>query len=113
MESDDDLDEATLELLQADYQIGHFIRERIVPHAVLYFTGEACDVSTVHCAGESGWHCTLRAQPSPTSANKSLAITKGGEQLFRTTVLNVIVGLVIDYHIALVRESYDSGNQIA
>ena len=54
MESDEDLDEATLELLQADYQIGHFIRERIVPHAVLYFTGEACDVSTVHCAGESG-----------------------------------------------------------
>ena len=54
LESDDDLDEATLELLQADYQIGHFIRERIVPHAVLYFTGEACDVSTVLCAGESG-----------------------------------------------------------
>ncbi|KAF6032091.1 hypothetical protein EB796_009591 [Bugula neritina] len=27
-------------LLQADFQIGHFIRERIVPHAVLYFTGD-------------------------------------------------------------------------
>ena len=43
---DEDLDEATMELLQADYQIGHFIRERVIPHAVLYFTGEACDVST-------------------------------------------------------------------
>ena len=29
------------ELLAADFEIGHFIRERIVPRAVLYFTGEA------------------------------------------------------------------------
>jgi len=30
-------------LLQADYEIGHFIRERIVPRAVLFYTGEACE----------------------------------------------------------------------
>jgi len=30
-------------LLAADFEIGHFIRERIVPRAVLYFTGEALD----------------------------------------------------------------------
>lgn len=42
-----DLDDDTASLLQADYEIGHFIRERIVPRAVLYFTGEACDVSTL------------------------------------------------------------------
>ena len=29
--------------MAADYEIGHFIRERIVPRAVLYFTGEALD----------------------------------------------------------------------
>ena len=43
----EEMDEETEALLQADYEIGHFIRERIVPRAVLYFTGEACDVSIV------------------------------------------------------------------
>lgn len=42
------MDEETEALLQADYEIGHFIRERIVPRAVLYFTGEACDVSGLY-----------------------------------------------------------------
>ncbi|KAI0228751.1 Nucleosome assembly protein 1-like 1-A, partial [Lamellibrachia satsuma] len=36
-------DEETEALLAADFEIGHFIRERIVPRAVLYFTGEALD----------------------------------------------------------------------
>lgn len=31
--------------LQSDYEIGHFIREQIVPRAVLYFTGDALDDS--------------------------------------------------------------------
>ncbi|XP_048449220.1 nucleosome assembly protein 1-like 4 [Rhincodon typus] len=29
--------------LATDFEIGHFFRERIVPRAVLYFTGEAID----------------------------------------------------------------------
>jgi nucleosome assembly protein 1-like 1 len=46
-------DEDTEAVLAADFEIGHFIRERIVPRAVLYFTGEAIeddddDVSTHH-----------------------------------------------------------------
>lgn len=36
-------DEDVEALLAADYEIGHFLRERIVPRAVLYFTGEALD----------------------------------------------------------------------
>jgi len=36
-------DEDTDNLLAADFEIGHFIRERIVPRAVLYFTGEALE----------------------------------------------------------------------
>uniref|UniRef100_A0A673JF64 Nucleosome assembly protein 1-like 1 n=1 Tax=Sinocyclocheilus rhinocerous TaxID=307959 RepID=A0A673JF64_9TELE len=41
----------------ADFEIGHFIRERIVPRAVLYFTGEAIeddddDVSERHTSSE-------------------------------------------------------------
>lgn len=36
-------DEETETLLSADFEIGHFIRERIVPRAVLYFTGEAIE----------------------------------------------------------------------
>lgn len=30
-------------LLTVDFEIGHYIRERIVPRAVLFFTGEALD----------------------------------------------------------------------
>jgi len=41
-------------LLQADFQIGHFIRERIVPHAVLYFTGDIDTVSNNLCLCPSG-----------------------------------------------------------
>ena len=29
--------------LGSDFEIGHFFRERIVPRAVLYFTGEAIE----------------------------------------------------------------------
>jgi nucleosome assembly protein 1-like 1 len=36
-------DDETEQLLGADFEIGHFIRERIVPRAVLYFTGEAME----------------------------------------------------------------------
>ena len=37
------LDETVQSLLTADFEIGHYIRERIVPRAVLFFTGEALD----------------------------------------------------------------------
>lgn len=30
-------------ILAADFEIGHFLRERIVPRSVLYFTGEAIE----------------------------------------------------------------------
>merc|ERR1712200_317304 len=33
-------DEEVEMLLQQDFQIGHYLRERIVPRAVLFFTGE-------------------------------------------------------------------------
>ncbi|XP_067928246.1 nucleosome assembly protein 1-like 1 isoform X2 [Watersipora subatra] len=39
----EEIDEETEALLQADYEIGHYIRERVVPRAVLFFTGEACE----------------------------------------------------------------------
>ncbi|XP_076368600.1 nucleosome assembly protein 1-like 1 isoform X2 [Tachypleus tridentatus] len=38
---EEQLDEDTQVLLAGDFEMGHFIRERIVPKAVLYFTGEA------------------------------------------------------------------------
>jgi len=40
---DEETDEETEQLLAADFEIGHFIRERIVARAVLYFTGEALE----------------------------------------------------------------------
>ncbi|XP_071831339.1 nucleosome assembly protein 1-like 1-A isoform X1 [Apostichopus japonicus] len=42
-EDEADLDDETEALLSADFEIGHMIRERIVPRAVLYFTGEAIE----------------------------------------------------------------------
>uniref|UniRef100_A0AAY4DBY5 Nucleosome assembly protein 1-like 4 n=2 Tax=Denticeps clupeoides TaxID=299321 RepID=A0AAY4DBY5_9TELE len=39
--SDGELDEDSEFTLATDFEIGHFFRERIVPRAVLYFTGEA------------------------------------------------------------------------
>lgn len=37
------LDDETEDILSADYEIGHFLRDRVVPKAVLYYTGEALD----------------------------------------------------------------------
>ncbi|CAG5131120.1 unnamed protein product, partial [Candidula unifasciata] len=42
-ESESEVDEEIEGLLGADFEIGHYIRERIVPRAVLYFTGEALE----------------------------------------------------------------------
>ncbi|XP_030620484.1 nucleosome assembly protein 1-like 4b isoform X2 [Chanos chanos] len=41
--SDGELDEDSEFTLATDFEIGHFFRERIVPRAVLYFTGEALE----------------------------------------------------------------------
>merc|ERR1719320_1248682 len=38
-----DVDADTQELLTSDFEIGHYIRERVVPRAVLFFTGEALE----------------------------------------------------------------------
>ncbi|XP_066510682.1 nucleosome assembly protein 1-like 4 isoform X1 [Hoplias malabaricus] len=40
---DKELDEDSEFTLATDFEIGHFFRERIVPRAVLYFTGEALE----------------------------------------------------------------------
>lgn len=37
------MDEETRELLNADFEIGQLLRDRLVPRAALYFTGEAQD----------------------------------------------------------------------
>ena len=36
---DDEMDPETQDLLTSDFEIGHYIRERIIPRAVLFFTG--------------------------------------------------------------------------
>ena len=35
-----DLDDDSETILAADFEIGHFLREHIIPRSVLYFTGE-------------------------------------------------------------------------
>jgi len=43
VEDDEEPDEDTEALLTADFEIGHFLRESVIPRAILYFTGEALD----------------------------------------------------------------------
>lgn len=38
-----DVDDETKALLTTDFEIGHYIRERVIPRAVLYFTGEGLE----------------------------------------------------------------------
>jgi len=38
-----EVDPDTQEILTSDFEIGHYIRERVVPRAVLFFTGEALE----------------------------------------------------------------------
>jgi len=38
-----EVDAETQELLTSDFEIGHYIRERVIPRAVLFFTGEALE----------------------------------------------------------------------
>jgi nucleosome assembly protein 1-like 1 len=40
---EEELDEKTAELLNADYEIGQIFRDHIIPRAVLFYTGEAKD----------------------------------------------------------------------
>lgn len=42
-DEDEANEEETDMLLASDYEVGHFIRERLIPRAVLYFTGEALE----------------------------------------------------------------------
>ncbi|XP_011883121.1 PREDICTED: nucleosome assembly protein 1-like 1-B isoform X1 [Vollenhovia emeryi] len=42
-DSEADMDDETQALLTSDFELGHYIRERIVPRAVLYYTGEVLD----------------------------------------------------------------------
>lgn len=39
----DEIDEESQQILATDFEIGHFLRARIIPKAVLYFTGDIID----------------------------------------------------------------------
>jgi len=43
IEAEDELDEETEDLLAADFEIGDFFRQRLIPKAVLFYTGEAME----------------------------------------------------------------------
>lgn len=43
IDGDEEVDEETETLLQTEFEIGQFLRERVIPRAVLYFTGEALE----------------------------------------------------------------------
>lgn len=49
--------------LASDFEIGHFFRERVVPRAVLYFTGEAIEDNDSVCG--RGLRGSLRRRGAP------------------------------------------------
>lgn len=52
--------------LASDFEIGHFFRERVVPRAVLYFTGEAVeDDDNVGAWGRGGRAARAAGQCAP------------------------------------------------
>lgn len=55
-EDDEELDEETAEnlqdLMEQDYDIGSTIRDKIIPHAVSWFTGEACQLDDLEDVDE-------------------------------------------------------------
>ncbi|EDW09813.1 nucleosome assembly protein 1-like 1 [Drosophila mojavensis] len=42
-EDKEDIDDESQQILATDFEIGHFLRARIIPKAVLYFTGDIVD----------------------------------------------------------------------
>lgn len=42
-DDDKNVDDETQMLLASDFEIGHFLRARIIPKAILYYTGEVMD----------------------------------------------------------------------
>lgn len=42
-DDDEEMDDENKDLLNADFEIGQILRDRIIPRAVLYYTGEAHD----------------------------------------------------------------------
>jgi len=42
-DEDAEIEDSVQALLTADFEIGHYIRERVIPRAVLFFTGEGLD----------------------------------------------------------------------
>uniref|UniRef100_A0A8C5QXI3 Nucleosome assembly protein 1 like 4 n=1 Tax=Leptobrachium leishanense TaxID=445787 RepID=A0A8C5QXI3_9ANUR len=50
----EEMDEEMENSLAADYEVGHFFRERLIPRAVLYFTGEAIEDEESFEEGEEG-----------------------------------------------------------
>lgn len=69
-------DEDSEAVLAADFEIGHFIRERIVPRAVLYFTGEAIedDDDDVSVDGTSSKRTLPLSQPEQIVSIKALTV---------------------------------------
>lgn len=43
MDDEDEMNEEDEELYEADFEIGHFLKEFLIPKAVLYYTGELID----------------------------------------------------------------------
>ena len=60
-EVEEEIDEETEDLFEADFEIGHFFKEFLIPKAVLYFTGELIDENDEDYDEEEGDADELKA----------------------------------------------------
>ncbi|BES97456.1 Nucleosome assembly protein [Nesidiocoris tenuis] len=78
-----ELDDETLNLLSADFELGHYMRERIVPHAVLYYTGELLDdgyEDDTTTESSDAEESASQSEGSATSGTKSQETEDGGNE---------------------------------
>ncbi|KAJ3110800.1 hypothetical protein HDU96_006262 [Phlyctochytrium bullatum] len=54
-DEDEEVAAETEEILEADYEIGELIKEKIIPHAVDWFTGRALEYEDGFMGGEGDW----------------------------------------------------------
>ncbi|XP_014262149.1 nucleosome assembly protein 1-like 1-A [Cimex lectularius] len=73
-----EMEEEAQALISADFELGHYIRERIVPHAVLYFTGEALEDEDYESTDSE--ESSSRSTSSESSSSVSPARDSEGEK---------------------------------
>lgn len=79
-DSEAEIDDDTQALLSSDFEIGHYIRERIIPRAVLYYTGEGLEDEDEDYEEEEGDEDDLEEEDEDDEESSPNNASSGGKQ---------------------------------